>query len=199
MSVFSYFHLCLRTFASRLSVFNVERGSSLQVAKPTQIPIWIVSSHLTTISIDDVQDSDEHQLSISWQEQRRAAHLFTFWNDFNLWTLTSARDALATAHHKTELCNATKKVHLTVHTRNAHELCNHQPSALRHYSELVHFLQIRTWPNLPTILAKLAKYLEQNGRRKSIIWNSSAKKTDRSRAVQEKANSICLPMLARIK
>lgn len=158
------------------------------------------------------------QLSIWWfalwkQRWNRdfvvATHLFTFLNHFNLWTLTSACRCTCNllledktfAHTHALWVNMLISIgwkNCQVHAESTRTLQS-SISALCQYSvELVHFLQMRTWPILLSVLGlfitntKLANtkhnnkkhYLERQRERerKNGNWSSDSQKS-----VQEKA------------
>lgn len=113
-----------------------------------------------------------------------ATHLFTFLNHFNLWTLTSACDALATCYlyvntlreHEQQVHTRIK--HRTLHTERTRALQSSIPASYQYSVELVHFIQIWTWPNSLSVSlqnqtdrrnTEQKNYLEQR-KRQSIFF-----------------------------
>lgn len=135
------------------------------------------------------------QLSIWWfalwkQRWNRdfvvATHLFTFLNHFNLWTLTSACRCTCNllfeyktfAHTHALWVNMLISIgwkNCQVHAESTRTLQS-SISALCQYSvELVHFLQMRTWPILLSVhsdfLLPIRNWPTPNTTTKNIIWN----------------------------
>lgn len=126
-----------------------------------------------------------------------ATHLFTFLNHFNLWTLTSACDALATCYlyvntlreHEQQVHTRIK--HRTLSTLSTHEHCNHR-FLLHTNIPLNLFISSKYEPDRIRSPFHCKIKLTEEIQRKKIIWNrekgSRFFRTKIKNHIQEKAN-----------